>query len=754
MQCYELKLRPVVIILASLFASAAVAQNGGVVQTENVSVLGQGQSRQVQSINAEDMKKAAAGTSPLKVLEKLPGVSFQSSDPFGAYEWSTRFGVRGFGQSYMGFTLDGIPLGDMSYGNNNGLHISRAISSENVGRVNLSQGSGSLGVASTSNLGGTVQFYSAEPEKTLGMRLDQTVGSSSTTRTFARLDTGEIGSGTRAFISYTGQASEKWKGRGPQDLEQFNSKLVHIFGENRISAFVNTSNRSETDYQDMSHDMQQKLGWGWDNYAPDWKRAIDSANGVYTGNVGSINANTGPKDAGYYLGRGLRKDKLAGTSLDVALTDDVRLKSTIYTHSNIGQGHWYTPYVASPGAAAAAGVYTGVGLPISLRTTEYSIKRSGVVNDLTWTSDINTFNAGLWYEKSFSTLARNYYAVTGPTDTNYFLTNPFRTDFVQDFTTTTTQVHVQDTMALMDSRLKANIGFKSPKVQIDAVNQAGSRSGGSITAKKSFLPQFGLNFALDDSSEVFASASQNMRAYQPGVSGPFSQTPTAFAAGLPNLKPETSSSYEVGYRFRGDDVQASLAAYVTDFRDRLLSVALTQGIVSVPGTLVNVGKAQSKGVEAAVVWTPMMNWTLFNSLTLNDSQYKSDYLNGATLVNTNGKQVVDAPKVMFNSDLSYENNGWFGNVGGKYTGQRFYTYLNDNKVDAYLVFNASVGYKQKNVAGLKELSAQLALTNLFDKKYFSTIGSNGFVASDTQGAFATMQEGAPRQAFVTMSGKF
>ncbi|MDO9010430.1 MAG: TonB-dependent receptor [Gallionella sp.] len=750
----DFKLKPVVVILATVFMNGAFAQNDAVVETESVSVFGQGQSRQVSSITSEDMKKAVAGSSPLKVLEKLPGVNFQSSDPFGAYEWSTRFSVRGFGQSYMGFTLDGIPLGDMSYGNNNGLHISRAISSENIGRVNLSQGSGSLGVASTSNLGGTVQFVSADPDNQSGIRAEQTLGSNSTTRSFVRVDTGMLESGTKAYISYDHQYSNKWKGYGPQKQDQFNSKIVHIWDDNRISAFVNTSDRTEIDYQDMSIDMQQKLGWGWDNYAPDWNRAVDAARGIYTGAVGTINPATGPLDAAYYQGSGLRKDTLAGTSLDMAVTDNVRVKATLYSHQNDGQGHWYTPYVASPGIPAAAGVYAGPGLPISIRTTEYGIKRTGLVSDMTWNSGINTVNVGLWFEKSDSTLARNYYAATGGGDANVFLSNPFRTDFIQTFATTTTQLHVQDTLALMDGRMKANFGFKSPKVEINAVNVVGNRSGGNLTAQKAFLPQVGVNYTLSETGEVFASASQNMRAYQPGVSGPFSQTPAAFAAGLPNLKPETSNNFEIGYRYKGDAVQASLAAYLTDFSDRLLSVAVTQGIISVPGTLVNVGKVQSKGVEAALAWNPVKNWTWFNALTFNDSQYKSGYFNGAVFVNTAGKQVVDTPRVMFSTDIGYEHEGWFGSVGGKYTGQRFYTYLNDNKVDAFWVMNASAGYRQKDMLGLKEFSAQLNVTNLLNKHYFSTIGSNGFAASDPQGAFATLQEGAPRQVFMTVGGKF
>src|SRR5450830_286818 len=289
-----------------------------VADTTTVTIVGEGKTRQVQDITKEDLMKVVPGTSPLKTLDKLPGVAFQSADPFGAYEWSTRFSARGFNQNHLGFTLDNVPLGDMSYGNNNGLHISRAISSENIGRVSLSQGSGALGVASTSNLGGTVQFYSAEPENKFGVRLDQTIGSSNMTRTFVKVDTGLLDSGTKAYVSYDHQDADKWKGAGPQTQDQFNSKIVHIWGENRVSAFLNTSDRSETDYQDMSHDMQAKLGWGWDNYAPNWNRAVDAANGTLTGGVQNINAATGPLDAAYYLGRGLRKDALMGAAMDLA----------------------------------------------------------------------------------------------------------------------------------------------------------------------------------------------------------------------------------------------------------------------------------------------------------------------------------------------------------------------------------------------------------------------------------------------------
>jgi iron complex outermembrane receptor protein len=279
------RLKPLCLsLLAALpaFGHAAepAADPAGAPPMAIVEVTGTGQSRQVQNIGRADLQQAAPGTSALKTLEKLPGVSFQSADPFGSYEWSTRFSIRGFNQNQLGFTLDDIPLGDMSYGNNNGLHISRAISSENIGRVVVSQGAGALGTASTSNLGGTVQFVTLGPSSEQGITAAQTLGSDDTARTFVRFDSGEFATGTKFYISGTRMRSEKWKGAGPQDQDQFNSKVEHRIGEQTLSAFFNYSDRREVDYQDLSLESARRLGMDWDNYYPDWQRAVNAAKGI------------------------------------------------------------------------------------------------------------------------------------------------------------------------------------------------------------------------------------------------------------------------------------------------------------------------------------------------------------------------------------------------------------------------------------------------------------------------------------------
>ena len=57
---------------------------------------GRGETRGANAISKTQLTAIAAGTSPLKAIEKLPGVNTQSSDPWGAYEWANSMTMRGF----------------------------------------------------------------------------------------------------------------------------------------------------------------------------------------------------------------------------------------------------------------------------------------------------------------------------------------------------------------------------------------------------------------------------------------------------------------------------------------------------------------------------------------------------------------------------------------------------------------------------------------------------------------------------------
>ncbi len=114
--------------------------------------------------------------------------------------------MRGFSTTHLGYTLDGMPLGDGAYNNYNGLTISRALISENLGRADLATGIAGLGIASTSNLGGAVTYATSDPHQDLGLAASQSFGSAHGERTFLRLDTGEY-EGFSAYLS--GQYSQQ-----------------------------------------------------------------------------------------------------------------------------------------------------------------------------------------------------------------------------------------------------------------------------------------------------------------------------------------------------------------------------------------------------------------------------------------------------------------------------------------------------------------------------------------------------------------
>jgi iron complex outermembrane recepter protein len=704
--------------------------------SDEIIVFGQGETRQVQELKAEDLAILAPGSSPLKAIEKLPSVNFQSADPFGTYEWSSRVSIRGFNQNQLGYTLDGIPLGDSTYGNNNGLHIGRAIISENIGVVRVSQGSGSIGTQATNNLGGTLEFFSADPDDGVGADVNLTYGSENTLRGFARLNFGEAG-GIRGFVSGVYHNAEKWKGGGDQRNWQINAKAIIPVGEAEFDAYFSYSDRAEQDYQDLSLEMINRLGYDHDNYFPDYAQAINAARGIFVGPINNL-------DDSYYDASGLRKDTLAGYGLTAPLGDDVTFKIKAYYHDNTGQGTWGTPYVASPN-----------GVPMSVRTTEYDIQRGGVFSSLNAVVGDHEITVGGWYEHNDFTQARRFYAYESLTtpgrDHTKFMRNPFFTQWLFDFNTDTLQYYVQDKMTFGD--LTVNVGWKGFQVNNEADPRVqGALAAGKIKSQDWFQPHVGAAYKVSDKAEVFGGFTQVTRAFvSSATSGPFSTTQAGFdALRARGLKPEESDTYELGARYNDPVFNGVIGVYFVNFRNRLLGVQTGAGIVGNPAILQNVGGVRSIGFEAAGDFRIGNGFTLFASYSYTDASYRDNVITPTATILTKGKDVVDTPKHLLRGEIAYDSDSLFGRIGANYMSKRYFNYLNDRSVPGRVLVDATLGYRFD--AGLRlPIEIQLNATNLFDKEYVATIGSNGFGNS---GDNQTLLAGAPQQFFATVKVGF
>lgn len=752
----------------ALLSAPAIAQQENLpaddeVVEGDIVVFGRGETRQVQELASKELLILAPGTSPLKAIEKLPSVNFQSADPFGTYEWSSRVSIRGFNQNQLGYTLDGIPLGDSTYGNNNGLHIGRAIISENIGVIRVSQGSGSIGTQATNNLGGTLEFFSADPSDGFGVDVNATYGSENTIRGFGRVNFGEAG-GIRGLVSGVYHNAEKWKGGGDQRNWQINAKAIIPVGEAEFDAYFAYSDRAEQDYQDLSLEMIGRLGYDWDNFFPDYATAVRVADiAANRGETGATRFNPAAGtvypapiatvDDAYYDASGLRKDTLGAYGLTAPLGDGVTFKIKAYYHDNTGQGTWGTPYVPSPN-----------GVPLSVRTTEYDIQRGGVFGSLNAEVGDHELTVGAWYEHNDFTQARRFYAYESRTtpgrDHTKFQRNPFFTQWLFDFNTDTLQYYVQDKISLGD--LTINLGWKGFEVNNEAnPTISGGRAAGKIRSRDWFQPHAGVAYAVNDKVELFGGFTQVTRAFVSSTtSGPFSTTQAGFNAIRGSLKPEESDTYELGARYNDPVFNGVIGVYYVNFRNRLLGITTGAGIVGNPAVLQNVGSVRSVGFEAAGDVRLGGGLKLFASYSYNDTIYENDVLNslGALIAATEGKSVVDTPKHMLRGEVAYDSDTFFGRLGANYMSKRYFTYTNDlilaedNKgsVPSRVIVDATLGYRFD--AGLRSpIELQLNATNLLDKRYISTIGSNGF---GNRGDNQTFLAGSPQQFFATLKVGF
>jgi iron complex outermembrane receptor protein len=759
---------------------------------DEVNVTAEGETRDVQSVDQKLLLESTPGTSPIAALAHLPSVEVTSADPYGAYEWALRISVRGFNQNQLGFTLDDVPLGDMSYGNLNGLHISRALIDENLRTAVLSQGTAALQTASTSNLGGAIQFLSTDPSEKQGFEATQSFGSFSGTRTFARFDSGLLHTHTKVFVDGVYQSSDKWRGVGPlrQSYYQFNTKLQQFVGSKGVfTAYADFSNRQEVDYQDENKLWVKAFGYHTDNFG-DWGVSLQAANAynaqgggghVFAGipttfplNIPSIQSGFGdlsndPEDVGYYAAGGLRKDFLSYLKYDYSITPHLTSKTVVYGHHNAGTGLWFTPYLATYDPATGAPIS-----PISERTSEYRIARGGFIQTVSYVVGRNTVEGGVWFEKESFDLARRFYGTTlqGPQFSIYDTPkNPFWTQWAYNFPTNLFQVHLQDEYKITQ-KILLQAGFKTSEtyttgtlvgfnqgLDLNPTDTAANYAQGKLTSGKPFLPQVGVDWKLSGGNEVFGDVAENTRAFQAGGKGfgtsPWGTTQAGFDALTNNLKAESSWSEEAGFRHTSNHVQGQASYFHVDFSNRLLAIQQGPGIAGNAALLSNVGGVTTNGLDGALTYRLNNGWSLYNAATFSKSTYNSDYTSGTTVIPTGGKIVVDSPEFLYKNELSYSKKGFDAHIGSDFLGKRYFTYTDDNSVDGRWVADFGTSYHTEEVGPFNQLKLQLNFSNLFNNKYWGTVGTNGFVASDpTSIANNTLQPGSPLAVTGTFSARF
>lgn len=249
----------------------------------------------------------------------------------------------------------------------------------------------------------------------------------------------------------------------------------------------------------------------------------------------------------------------------------------------------------------------------------------------------------------------------------------------------------------------------------------------SVLSEDNVAWRVSLDWKPDSDTLVYGSIS---RGYKSGT------TPINAASNARSNAPvrqEKLTAYEVGVKATLADrkVQANLAAFYYDYRDKQISTYFADPIYTALARLDNVPKSKAYGVEAELMLRPVQGLTITgNALWL---KTRVDGYNGTNAAgqpqNFDGAEFIYSPRfqgsvtVAYNTPVS-DSLELTGALNARYQSRSntIFEDLSLYKIDPYAVVNGSVGLKSSD-----GWSISIWGKNLFDNYYWSAVASNANV---------------------------
>ncbi|MDO9454367.1 MAG: TonB-dependent receptor [Stagnimonas sp.] len=672
-----------------------------------VKVVSRGQVRASDTITAEDLKAQAPGVAPQALLNALPGVNVQQTDPYGLYEFGSTVRIRGFTGDQLATSLDGVPL--ETYDVRDGSPPNRYVDTENLKEITVAQGSGDVTAPSYHALGGSIRYFTDDPMGIWHTSFSATGGSQSLNRTYARIDTPALWTGGPiAYLSGSRTRAVQWdNAKADMAVDHVDAKIKQKLSNGSLTFTYRYGNRDDHDASYYDKDSKPYNDYFVLN---DFATGDAEKDGLFYDNW--LNGRT---------------DQLASVIGEFALTPSLKLDVVPYYEKKTGYG------VGGVAASAAQSLYddanagtpgrTDIAAPRGLTRRKEFLNgdRLGATAGLTWTAGIHTVQTGLWYEDYDFSQRRPLFNLTGNGE---FAFNelPVAVYYDRDFSTKVTQFYLKDSVFLFSDRLGIEVGFKGLNVDrgFSGIPNSASFNASQTTSinktdKDYFQPQVGASFKLNSSEELFGNYAEN-----------FSSIPRlALVASSysDDLKPETSTNIDFGIRSQRGRFNGSFSLYYVDYKDRILQLQNPDPFRVGEDIYQNVGAIKTYGAELAAYWNPTKRWRLGSTLSLNNSKFQDDYVTGDTdaagnattrVVPVKGNVVPDTPYTMAVANATYKIAPFFFGGEAKFTGRRSSSTTGMESIEAYTVVNLNAGFKGTKGGSLEKFSTQINLYNLFD----------------------------------------
>ncbi|MFT4247696.1 MAG: TonB-dependent receptor [Pseudomonas sp.] len=692
----------------------------------------------ISTMTREAIQKASGGSNFTQLISSIPGIDAASDDVTGLANGN--YSLRGFDSSAIGITVNGAPVTDSgSYS----VYATEYGDAENYNDITVLQGTPNVDAPEMGATGGQIAWSTIDPSHEFGVDFNQGFGSNNYRRTFLRVNTGDTGP-VRSWISISKNTADKWKGRGDFDVVKIDGKSIwQINDTNSISASFQYNRQSNYAYYTQS---KSTIAQDYDaDYATEW----------------------GSGSTSYYnLRRNPYKSVLASLDGEFTLSDSLRLSVVPYVWWGDGGGN-STPskITSSYGYYTASGeLYTGIAAKYSASKTV----RPGVIAK--FFQDIGENNSlvyGVWYDRSRKSQHQNFVTVDQSNgdlcdtwgDSSacqlYYSDGSGPIQVYRAYTVTTVQKYfVQDNWTPTD-QLTVNLGISLLHATRTGWDLA--YPGGTSSSTKSAyfdntytktLPAFGLKYQLDEQNQLFLGVAESFRV--PATSSIY----TNQFAGTEQSTPEQAWTYDLGWRFYGDRVGASLMVYQSDYRNKSIS-SYDENDNSV---YITIPKVQMRGFNGEASYRLGDSFKLYASYTRTQAEMKSAYSYSGLDYPTDGKQLPNTPKDLFTASLNYDQGGFWAALKARYSGSRYGDYMNTEQVGGYTTLGFDAGYNFQDWSWLKKPYVKLNVSNLTDKKAITWVSSTALMAvSDgdyTKTGTPYYNVLQPRAAIVTVGASF
>ncbi len=688
--------------------------------------------RAQSAISAEFIAKQAPTLNAFQLVTLLPGANVASSDPYGL-STSSSLTLRGLGQDQIGVLMEGAPQNDIGY---YFAYPSQFADPENLRQIALAQGSVDIDSPTVGGAGGLLSLKLDDPGARPGAVVDLSLGSYAARRGFVRIDTGTLGtSGIKAFLSYSNTRANNWRGPGYDARQHIDAKLLREWGAgNRASLAVSYNDANTSSYPSPTLAEWQAQGRNF-NFA----RAYRAGSTDY-----------------WRLYRAPFRNLYAAAPVHIVLGERLTLDTTSYLQFGYGNAPYGTQLattgnflgnealadpIALPGAidgvATVLGNYTGDQV------------RGGSVGKLTLQAGVHRITAGLWFDYGTDRVTQSYTRVDAdgdPADRWGYRAKAIRTAdgrllaYENQRTVTVTKAgFIADSIAVTP-RLTIDIGFKGVNLLRNGRNYLPGPQREVRRSSFSALPRAAIHYRLDDRQQLFANVTTNFRAPNEFALYDYYFGGEVVVQGTNALKNEYSVSQEIGYRFIGESLSASVTGFHYAFSNRQLATVIDRGGAQVNGTL-NVGGQTSYGVDAEIDYRPVAGVSLYLSGEYLRARIDDDLPIGSDFLPTRGMRAVSSPTVQFGAGGLYDDGRFFGSIASKYVGRQYSTFMNDESIKGYATLDLSIGVHLAEWLDGKRTDLRINAINVTDPHVLAGVQAVSTNARDVAGRGGTIITG-------------